>query len=131
MSGWVAVAGLGPGADDLVTPEVRAALDFCILCQRCVENCPAKVKTDEAMILVRQYLADNAGGASLKYRFVGGVMGRPWMIKLGAVGLAMARKLGLNSLAPFGAAPDEYTRTHFLTAFGLAALWNGHGLALV
>ncbi|REF67574.1 MULTISPECIES: precorrin-3B C(17)-methyltransferase [Paracoccus] len=26
MSGWVAVAGLGPGADDLVTPEVRAAL---------------------------------------------------------------------------------------------------------
>lgn len=26
MSGWVAVAGLGPGAKDLVTPEVRAAL---------------------------------------------------------------------------------------------------------
>lgn len=26
MSGWVAVAGLGPGAEDLVTPEVRAAL---------------------------------------------------------------------------------------------------------
>jgi len=26
MSGWVAVAGLGPGADELVTPEVRAAL---------------------------------------------------------------------------------------------------------
>ena len=105
------------------TPEVRAALDVCILCQRCVENCPAKVKTDEAMILVRQYLADNAGGASLKYRFVGGVMGRPWMIKLGAAGLAVARKLGLNSLAPFGAAPDEYTRTHFLTAFaGPAAL---------
>ena len=105
------------------TPEVRAALDFCILCQRCVENCPAKVKTDEAMILVRQYLADNAGGATLKYRFVGGVMARPWMIKMGAVGLAVARKLGLNSLAPFGAAPDEYTRTHFLTAFaGPAAL---------
>ncbi|WP_417809012.1 precorrin-3B C(17)-methyltransferase [Thioclava sp.] len=26
MSGWVVVAGLGPGAEDLVTPEVRAAL---------------------------------------------------------------------------------------------------------
>ncbi|MBP2666389.1 MAG: lutA 2, partial [Firmicutes bacterium] len=26
------------------TPEVRAALDFCILCQRCVTACPAKVK---------------------------------------------------------------------------------------
>ena len=99
------------------TPDVRAALDFCILCQRCVENCPAKVKTDEAMILARQYLADNAGGATLKYRLVGGIMSRPWMVKLGALGLGVARKLGLNSLAPFGAAPDEYTRTHFLTAF--------------
>lgn len=27
MSGWIAVAGLGPGDDALVTPEVRAALD--------------------------------------------------------------------------------------------------------
>lgn len=27
MTGWVAVAGLGPGSEDLVTPEVRAALD--------------------------------------------------------------------------------------------------------
>lgn len=27
MTGWVAVAGLGPGAEALVTPEVRAALD--------------------------------------------------------------------------------------------------------
>lgn len=27
MTGWVAVAGLGPGADDLVTPQVQAALE--------------------------------------------------------------------------------------------------------
>ena len=27
MSGWIAVAGLGPGDEALVTPEVRAALD--------------------------------------------------------------------------------------------------------
>jgi precorrin-3B C17-methyltransferase len=26
MTGWLAVAGLGPGAEDMVTPEVRAAL---------------------------------------------------------------------------------------------------------
>ncbi len=106
-------------ADGVLEPtaDVRAALDFCILCQRCVENCPAKVKTDEAMILARQYIADNSGGPTLKYRFVGGVMSRPWMIRLGAFGLLVARKLGLNKLAPFGAAPDEYTRTHFLAAF--------------
>ena len=99
------------------TPDIRAALDFCLLCQRCVANCPAKVKTDEAMILARQYLADNTGGPSLKYRFVGGVLRQPLLIKMGAITLAMARKIGLNSLAPLGVAPDEYTRTHFLTAF--------------
>ena len=99
------------------TKDVKAALDFCLLCQRCVVNCPAKVQTDEAMILARQYLADNAGGASLKYRLVGGFMGSPLMVKLGAFGLSVMRKLGLNNLAPFGAAPDEYTRTHFMTAF--------------
>lgn len=107
----IAAGGIEP------TPEVRAALDFCLLCQRCVENCPAKVKTDEAMILARQYLADNAGGPTLKYRVVGAVMGSPLMVRLGAFGLAIMRKLGLNALAPFGAAPDEYTRTHFMTAF--------------
>ena len=26
MSGWLIVAGLGPGAEDMVTPEVSAAL---------------------------------------------------------------------------------------------------------
>lgn len=106
-------------ADGVLEPtqDIRAALDFCILCQRCVVNCPAKVKTDEAMILARQYLADNAGGPTLKYRLVGGVMRRPLMIRLGSLALAVARKLGLNSLAPFGAAPDEYSRAQFLTAF--------------
>ena len=113
----LATGGLKP------TSDVKAALDFCLLCQRCVANCPAKVQTDEAMILARQYLADNAGGASLKYRLVGGFMGSPLMVKLGAFGLSVMRKLKLNNLAPFGAAPDEYTRTHFMTAFaGPAAL---------
>lgn len=27
MTGWLAIAGLGPGADDLITPEVAQALD--------------------------------------------------------------------------------------------------------
>ena len=27
MSGWIAVAGLGPGDEALITPEVRVALD--------------------------------------------------------------------------------------------------------
>ena len=73
------------------TKDVKAALDFCLLCQRCVVNCPAKVQTDEAMILARQYLADNAGGASLKYRLVGGFMGSPLLVKLGAFGLSVMR----------------------------------------
>ena len=27
MSGWVVVAGLGPGAESLITPEAQAAID--------------------------------------------------------------------------------------------------------
>ena len=46
------------------TPEVLAAVNFCLLCRACIENCPSKVKTDEAMIDVRQYLADRTGGSA-------------------------------------------------------------------
>ncbi len=44
------------------TPEVLAAVNFCLLCRACTENCPSRVKTDEAMIDVRQYLAEKTGG---------------------------------------------------------------------
>lgn len=105
------------------TREIRDALDFCLLCQRCVEHCPNKVKTDAAMIKVRQHLADLSGGATLKYRFIGAVMAQPLLVKMGAFALAVVRRLGLGKLFPFGVVPDEYTRTHFLTAFaGPAAL---------
>jgi glycolate oxidase iron-sulfur subunit len=104
----------------------REALDivnFCLLCRACVDTCPAKVPTDEAMVGVRQYLTDLAGGADVKYRLIGGILKRPAIVKAGALALSILRKTGLNSLFPFGMAPEEYTRSHFLTAFaGPAAL---------
>jgi glycolate oxidase iron-sulfur subunit len=88
----------------------REALDivnFCLLCRACVDNCPAKVPTDEAMVDIRQHLTDLTGGATAKYRLVGGVLKRPAMVKAGSYGMV----------------PEEYTRSHFLTAFaGPAAL---------
>ena len=59
------------------TPEVLAAVDFCLLCRACVENCPSKVKTDEAMIDVRQYLVNRPAGSNAKYRAVGGTPEEP------------------------------------------------------
>ena len=104
-------------------PEVLAAVNFCLLCRTCVENCPSKVKTDEAMIDVRQYLVNQTGGVGAKYRAVGGLLKSRKLVKLAAGALALLRRLGLNSVFPYGMAPEEYTRAHFLAAFsGPAAL---------
>ena len=105
------------------SPEALSAVNFCLLCRACVENCPSKVKTDEAMIDVRQCLVNRTGGAGLKYRAVGGLLKSRGLVKLAAGALAFLRELGLNSVFPYGMAPDEYTRAHFLAAFsGPAAL---------
>jgi glycolate oxidase iron-sulfur subunit len=104
-------------------PDVLAAVNFCLLCRACAENCPSKVSTDEAMIDVRQYLVEKTGGVGAKYRAVGGLLKSRRLVKLTAEMLALLRKVGLNRVFPHGMAPDEYTRTHFLTAFaGPAAL---------
>jgi glycolate oxidase iron-sulfur subunit len=104
-------------------PEVLAVANFCLLCQTCVTNCPNKIKTDEAMINVRQYLTDRTGGVSAKYKAIGEVMKRKGIVKLAAGLLSFLRKSRLNKLFPYGMVPEEYTRTHFLTAFaGPAAL---------
>jgi glycolate oxidase iron-sulfur subunit len=113
----LAEGGIEPGR------EVLAAVDFCLLCRACVENCPSKVKTDEAMIDVRQCLVNQTGGVGAKYRAVGGLLKSRNLLKLTAGALALLRRLGLNSVFPYGMAPEEYTRAHFLAAFsGPAAL---------
>ena len=99
------------------TPDVLVAANFCLLCRACVDACPSKVRTDEAMIDVRQYLTDLTGGTSAKYKAIGGILKRRGMVKLAAGVLSVLRKLGLSSVFPHGMAPEEYTRAHFLTAF--------------
>jgi glycolate oxidase iron-sulfur subunit len=105
------------------TEEMLAAVNFCLLCQACVDSCPNKVRTDEAMIDVRQYLTNKAGGVGIKYKVLGGVMKRKALVKMGSAALAVVRGLRLNGLVPFGMAPEEYTRDQFANAFaGPAAL---------
>ena len=105
------------------TREVHDVVNFCLLCRACVDICPAKVPTDEAMVEVRQRLTDLAGGTDGKCRLIGGILKRPGVVKAAAAALSILRRSGLNNLFPYGMAPEEYTRTHFLTAFaGPAAL---------
>ena len=105
------------------TPEALAKVNFCLLCRACVDMCPSKIATDEAMIHVRQYLVNRTGAANAKYKAMGGILKSRGMVKLAAGSLALLRKLGLNSVFPHGMVPEEYTRAHFLAAFaGPAAL---------
>ncbi|MCE5262319.1 MAG: (Fe-S)-binding protein [Deltaproteobacteria bacterium] len=113
----LAAGGIAPSR------EALDVVNFCLLCRACVDTCPAKVPTDEAMVDIRQHLTDLTGGPSVKYRLVGNVLKRPWVVKAGAAALSILRKTGLAGLFPYGMAPEEYTRDHFLTAFaGPAAL---------
>lgn len=117
MARALADGGLAP------TSAILEAANFCLLCQNCVDSCPNKVKTDEAMVNIRQYILNRSGGATVKYRMLGGIMKRKAVVKLAAASLAMVRALKLNKLVPYGMAPEEYTRSQFAAAFrGPAAL---------
>ncbi len=105
------------------TQAVLKAVDFCLLCRACVEICPASVPTDEAMVDVRQHLTDLFGGPSLEYRVVGALLKNPVVVSIAAKSLSLLRKTGLNTMMPYGMAPEEYTRSHFLATFaGPAAI---------
>ena len=105
------------------TPDLLKAVNFCLLCRTCVDNCPAKVQTDEAMIAVRQHLTDQAGGAPLKYKALGGLMKSRSLIKMSATAMGVMRALRANRLVPFGLVPDEFTQKEYMEAFaGPAAL---------
>ncbi len=113
----LAMGGLEP------TPEVLAAVNFCLLCRACIDSCPSKIKTDEAMIAVRQHFADHFGGAGAKYKLMGGMLKSRRLVKLAAGMFGVLRKTGIHKLVPAGLVPGKYTREQFLSAFaGPAAL---------
>lgn len=113
----LAMGGLEP------TAEVAAAVDFCLLCRACVDNCPSKVKTDEAMIAVRQHFADLRGGTSVKYKLLGTMLKKRGFVKIAAGAMDMMRRTGINRIIPKGVVPAAFTRQQFLAAFaGPAAI---------
>ena len=99
------------------TKEALDIVNFCLLCRACVDVCPAKVPTDDAMVDVRQHLTDLAGGPGAQYRFVGSVLKRPAIVKAASIALSILRRSHLNGLIPYGMAPEEYARSRFLNAF--------------
>jgi len=110
-------------------PEVRDAVEFCLLCRACADGCPNKVPTDEAMVNVRQFFTDKAGGPGLKYALVGGVLRNRRMVALGALALGVLRRLHLASLLPASLVPREFPRTAFLKAFAGPAALGGQAPA--
>jgi len=120
----LAEGGLEPG------PEARAAVEFCLLCRACADNCPNKVPTDEAMIRVRQHFTDAAGGPTAKYVLLGGVLRSRRMVRLGSLSLGLMRRLGLLRFLPaaLGVA-REFPRSAFLEAFAGPAALGGQAPA--
>ncbi len=99
------------------TPEVQESMNFCLLCRTCVDNCPTKVQTDEAMMAIRQYLADTSGNISLEYKVLGSLMKNRLMVKLSSGALGAMRKIGVNKLIPYGVVPCEFTKEEYTAAF--------------
>lgn len=113
----LAEGGLEPSGD------ILKAVNFCLLCRSCTDICPNKLKTDVAMMAVRQHLADRCGGAGLKYSALGGMLKNKNLVKLSAGMLGVVRKVGLGALVPYGMAPAGGSRQQYLAAFaGPAAL---------
>lgn len=103
--------------------EVLNMINFCLLCGTCVDNCPSKVKTDDAMIALRQFFADKNGSPGVKYKALGRLMKNRNLVKLSAVTCKVLRKIGMNKMIPHGMVPSEFTRKEYLASFvGPAAL---------
>ena len=79
------------------TPAVLDAMNFCLLCRTCVDNCPTKVQTDEAMMALRQYLSHTSGSVRLEYKVLGSLMKNRLMVKLSAGALGVMRKIGVKN----------------------------------
>ena len=106
------------------TKEVLNAVNFCLLCRSCVDNCPSKLKVDETMIHAREYLTQLNGGPTLKYHAIGRMLKSRTMVKLAATSLAVMRKIGLNSLIPYGMAPEQYVRKNLTAACAGPAVYG-------
>lgn len=101
--------------------KIATAFEFCLLCKACTENCPSKVRTDEAMIEARQYTAEKLG-RRIKHQLIAGLLGNNVLIGLATGTLKLSRKAGLNGLLR-SLVPMEHTKSHFQEmAMGPAAL---------
>ncbi len=100
-------------AEGGLTPDSKMAeaFEFCLLCKACTENCPSKVKTDEAMIEARQYMAVKLGRRA-KHRLLAGFLGNNVLIKLAAGTLKLSKKTGLGGLLRC-VVPLEHTKAGY------------------
>jgi len=105
--------------------QARAAVEFCLLCRACTDTCPNHVPTDEAMMRVRQFFADEAGGPSSRYRLIGGLLRSRRLLRLGASALGLTRRLRLGTWVPGRLLPREFPRDQYLAASAGPAVLAG------
>lgn len=100
-------------AEGGLTPDSKMAeaFEFCLLCKACTENCPSHVRTDEAMLEARQYMAGNLGRRA-KHRLIAGFLGNNALISLAAGTLKLSRKTGLGGLLR-SVVPLEHTKAGY------------------
>ncbi|MFZ5946189.1 MAG: (Fe-S)-binding protein [Bacillota bacterium] len=108
--------------------QVMDVVNFCLLCRTCISNCPNKVRTDEVMTNIRQYITDKKGSPGLKYRVLGKVLKDKTLLKLSAGALNLINKLKLNRAVPYGMAPGRFTREEYLKNFAGPAVLSGVSL---
>jgi glycolate oxidase iron-sulfur subunit len=105
------------------TKDVLAAVDFCLLCRACVDACPNRIKTDEAMIAIRQYLIGETGGRRMYHTAIAEFLRRRGLVNGAGRIISLLRKLPISNLMLRGLLTKEFTRETFLAAFaGPAAL---------
>ncbi len=99
------------GGMDPENKEFKHVLDYCLLCKACTEVCPSKIMTDEAMIEIRQHLAETTG-QSIWYKMIGFVMGNNFMLKLSSIGMRIARALKLPNISGGQLPIDNSTKAY-------------------
>jgi glycolate oxidase iron-sulfur subunit len=128
---WEASAARGKNSIARVVAEEALAIDdavvkamnYCLLCKACTANCPSKIKTDEAMILVREHIAKKCGIA-VSHKAIAFLMGSRLCVDLAAKAMAVMKLFRLDKLLA-GIMPREFARSQFQRMLAGPAILEG------
>ncbi|MGL5512892.1 MAG: 4Fe-4S dicluster domain-containing protein, partial [Sporomusa sp.] len=107
-----------------IDAQISEMFNYCLLCKACANNCPSKIKTDEAMIKVREYLTAQVP-ASTVHHIIGFFMKNNFLISVAAAAINIAKKTRITALLPNEMIATEFTKTQYQKMFTGPALAPG------